>query len=193
MSTSNPYQAPNANVVTASNEPYQPKIFTAQGRIGRLRYLAYGLLSYLVLIPVFMLIGLAAGFSGGDPEAGMGVLGGIGILIGVIAYIFLVVYAFMLAKRRFNDLGQSGWLSLLFIIPLVNMIVGLFLIFAPGKPVTNQYGQPPAKNPVWVVICGLLFPIAMIGILAAVAIPAYQDYVERAQQFESTYSDSEQP
>lgn len=188
MATGNPYQAPNADVVNASNDTYTPRIFTPQGRIGRLRYLAYGMLSYLLVIPVFLVVGVLAA-AGASDDGGVGILGGIGMLIGAIAYIAIIVYSFMLSKRRFNDLGQSGWLSLLFIIPLVNIIVGLFLIFAPGKPMTNQYGQPPGKNPIWVIICALVYPIAIIGILAAIVVPAYSDYVERAQQAESIYTE----
>lgn len=188
MSTANPYQAPNADVTNSSNEPYDPKIFTAQGRIGRVRYLAFGFISYLILIPVFLVIGLIAGIGGGF-EGGAGAMSGLVMILGGIAYIALIVYAFILAKRRFNDLDQSGWLSLLLIIPLVNIIVSLFLLFAPGKPISNKYGQPPSKNPIWVWICGLLMPILLIGILAAVAIPAYQDYTERALQAESLYSE----
>ena len=186
MTTSNPYQAPNADVVSASNETYQPKVFTAKGRIGRLRYLAYGFLSYLIAIPIFGIIGLLVAMGGGSESGGPGVIGGIGLLLGVLAYIAIAVYAFILAKRRFNDVGQSGWLSLLLLVPLVNIIVGLFLIFAPGKPESNQYGQPPAKNSNWVVAGALGLPIFVIfvGIIAAVSVPAYQDYVERAQQAE---------
>jgi len=186
MTTSNPYQAPNADVGSASTEPYQPKIFTAQGRIGRLRYLAYGFLSYLLLIPIFIVIGVVAAILGDGATEVVEILGGI---IGVVAYIALFVYSFMLYKRRFNDLGQSGWLSLLLLVPIVNIVVWLFLLFAPGKPMTNQYGQPPSKNPVWVIICAVLFPILFFGILASVALPAYSDYVERAKQAEASYSE----
>ncbi len=182
--TTNPYQAPASDVTQAhSNQPYQPNIFTAQGRIGRLRYLGYGMISYLCLIPIFALIGVSAGISGSTGESGEP-----GILIfvlGGIAYLALIVFSFILAKRRLNDLNQSGWLSLLLFIPLVNIVVGLWLLFAPGKKEQNNYGPYPVKNPIGIVILALIMPIAILGILAAVAIPAYQDYVERASSYEN--------
>jgi len=186
MTNSNPYQAPKADVISASSETYQPKVFTARGRIGRLRYLAFGFLSYLAAIPAFLVVGVLAALGGGSESGGTGLLGGLAVLIGILIYAAIVIYAFILAKRRFNDLDQSGWLSLLFLVPIANLIVALFLLFAPGKPVSNRYGQPPEKNSNLVILGALGLPIlvAVIGIVAAVSIPAYQDYVERAQQAE---------
>jgi len=182
MTTENPYQAPGSDVTQAqSNRPYQPKIFTAEGRIGRLRYLAYGVISYLCIIPVAMIVGvLAALTSGGSGE--IGIFGG--LLLGIV-YIALVVFMFVLAKRRFNDLNQSGWLSLLLLVPLVNLFVSLWLIFGPGTKESNNYGPRPVKNPIGIVILAVVMPVLMIGILAAVALPAYQDYVERAAAYEN--------
>ena len=67
----------------------------------------------------------------------------------------------------------------------MNIFVGLWLLFAPGKKEHNNYGPHPVKNPIGIVILALIMPIVMIGILAAVALPAYQDYVERAASYES--------
>ena len=86
MTNANPYQAPASDVTQATNnQPYQPKIFTAQGRIGRLRYLGYGLISALCLIPIFALIGMSAAVTGGAGESGGP--GIIVIILGVIAYL----------------------------------------------------------------------------------------------------------
>ena len=39
----NPYSAPDAALDTGQDDLYQPKIFSFSGRIGRMRYLAYGI------------------------------------------------------------------------------------------------------------------------------------------------------
>ncbi|MBL4673140.1 MAG: DUF805 domain-containing protein [Arenicella sp.] len=178
MTTANPYQAPASDVTQAqSNRPYQPKIFTADGRIGRLRYLAYGLIINLCFVPAALLIlaiGAATTGDSGQPSFIVWILAG-------IAYIALIVFSFVLAKRRLNDLNQSGWLSLLLLIPLVNLGVILWLIFAPGKKEQNSYGPYPIKNPGGIVALALILPlIAILGIIAAIALPAYVDYTERA-------------
>lgn len=188
MPTNNPYQAPNADISQGSdNTPYQPKVFAVHGRIGRLRYLAYGFLSMLISLPIFAIV--AAVGVPASTEEGPGALGGIALALMVVVYIALIVYSFIIAKRRFNDINQTGWLSLLMLVPLVNFIVALILIFMPGTKTGNKYGQPPAANNIWVYLGSLIFPIFMIGVLAAVAIPAYQDYVERAQQYETMYQE----
>jgi len=185
MTTNNPYQAPTSDVTQAnSNQPYQPQIFTTKGRIGRLRYLAYGMISYLCLIPLGIVAAMIGGLAGGD-SSDPGIVSGIMFLLIGIGYLAMLVFMFVLAKRRLNDLNQSGWLSLLLIIPLVNFIIGLWLIFAPGKKEHNGYGAHPVKNPIGIVLLAVLMPIAMLGILASITIPAYQDYVERAASVEN--------
>ena len=184
MTNANPYQAPTSDVTQAAdNQPYQPQIFSAQGRIGRLRYLGYGMISYLCLLPVLLVVGIISAISG--ESDGLGGASIFGVVLIVVAYIALTVYSFMLAKRRLNDLNQSGWLSLLLLVPLVNFIFGLWILFAPGKKERNNYGPHPVKNPIGIVILAAIMPLAILGILAAVVLPAYSDYVERASSYES--------
>lgn len=62
-----------------------------------------------------------------------------------IFYIIVAVvqfFAFSLLTRRFHDLGRSGWWSLLFAIPLVNILVLLVLLFSIGDEKANKYGEP---------------------------------------------------
>ena len=44
--------------------------------------------------------------------------------------------------RRLHDLGKSGWLQLLGLIPLVGGIIVLVLCIPAGMPETNAYGEP---------------------------------------------------
>lgn len=59
-------------------------------------------------------------------------------------------------------------------------------MFTPGTLADNRFGPPPPPNSGWVVAGAVtyiaLIPIAFfVGILAAIAIPQYQDYVARAK------------
>lgn len=47
--------------------------------------------------------------------------------------------------RRLHDIGQSGWLILVGIIPLIGVIVLLILFVLEGKPGENQYGPNPKE------------------------------------------------
>lgn len=47
--------------------------------------------------------------------------------------------------RRLHDLGISGWLILLGILP-VGMLFILLVALFPGQPQANRYGEPPNKE-----------------------------------------------
>ena len=67
------------------------------------------------------------------------------------------------------------------LIPILNLFIGIWLILAAGTMGMNKYGAMPAENPIWVKIVGFAIPVIMVlGIIAAVALPAYQDYLLRA-------------
>lgn len=48
--------------------------------------------------------------------------------------------------RRLHDVGKSGWMVLIGLIPLIGGIWLLVLLFTDSQPGTNQYGPNP-KNP----------------------------------------------
>ena len=169
MSAVNPYDAPDAMLDTGQEELYQPKIFTFNGRIGRMRYLAYGIgVNFLLMLVMVPLAGATA-FMGGDPSSSM-----IGILGLGIFYVVTIVISVMFAKRRLNDLNRSGWWFLVFIIPFVNLLLAIYLIFFPGTSGSNNFGPAPAENSVGVLILGWMMPVLfVVGIVAAVAIPQF--------------------
>ena len=45
--------------------------------------------------------------------------------------------------KRLHDLGKSGWLALLFLIPVVNLIFGIYVAFFKGEEFDNKYGPNP--------------------------------------------------
>ena len=172
MTEHNPYSAPNA-APELGEESYQPKIFSFGGRIGRLRYLTYSMIYNVVL---YFVVGIATAVFLPMLSEGNMVLG----IALVLFYIAALAMFVVLASRRLHDLDKSAWLLLLFIVPLANFILALYMIFASGTEGSNKFGLAPVKNhpALWL---GLLGPFVFMGILAAVAVPAYQDYVERAK------------
>ncbi|HVY24611.1 MAG TPA: DUF805 domain-containing protein [Steroidobacteraceae bacterium] len=168
MADSNRYSPPQAEVsdITVEAESFQPvKLWSTQGRIGRLRYLAYSIGATFVFA---FFVGLLTAIIG-KPVVGV---------VMILAYIPLMLFTLLIAIQRSHDMNWSGWTILLAIIPFV----GLIWIFKAGTQGRNDYGDPPPPNTLVVKILGALFPIVMlIGILAAIALPAYQSYVKRAQ------------
>ncbi|WP_323815865.1 DUF805 domain-containing protein [Cellvibrio sp. NN19] len=178
MST-NPYQTPEGQLTTDDNAVEEVKFFSPSSRINRLRYWAHSMLFTLAMFAVFFVIGLL-GFYGSVTVA---------IVLGVIAYIAMIAFSFILMIQRLHDLNKTGWMSLLCLIPLANIYLLVLLIFFKGTEGRNNYGlqTPPNKTWHWVLALSFVALFFIGGILAAIALPAYQDYVQRAQSFESSY------
>lgn len=172
MSSNTPYAPPKSTVTDVVHEYGKLKFFSTDGRIGRLRLMAWSMgFLFLARIVVAGVVGASAAIGGQYLTVSLAVIGIIGM--------YVVVSVFVM--QRLHDLNISGWFCLLMLIPLVNIVFGLYLIIAPGSNETNRYGNPPPPNTVSVMLLGMLMPIAIIGIVAAVAIPAYQAYVQKTQ------------
>ena len=61
----------------------------------------------------------------------------------IIVEIAAVAATAPIAVKRLHDLDKSGWYYLLVLVPLVNLILGLCLLFVPGTRGSNEYGPDP--------------------------------------------------
>lgn len=170
MSDQNPYSAPDAALDTGQETHYQPKLLSFSGRIGRLRYLAYSFgLNFLLMFVVFFataLLGAMGGSGSGLEAVSIGLMG--------VFYIAAMVLMIGFARRRFNDLDKSGWWVLTFLIPLINLLASIYLVFFPGSDGPNRFGPAPAANSLAVVIVGWAIPVLFVlGFVAALAIPQF--------------------
>jgi uncharacterized membrane protein YhaH (DUF805 family) len=174
MVSSNPYAPPHADVADVSGEEaFQPvKIWSAQGRVGRLRYLSYHGVAYLLL----MVLGFAGGLVGALQQSTAPAIVLVGL--GSVGYFVLTV---LLTIQRCHDMDWTGWASLLTLIPLV----GLLFWFGPGTPGPNRFGAPPPPNGTGVKVLAwagvLTLVLVIVGVLAAISLPAYQNYLQRAR------------
>lgn len=179
----NPYQTPEGQLTTDDQAVGEIKFFSPSSRINRLRYWAHSMLFTFAMIAAFLVIALVAAF----------VSTTLGIVLGVIAYIAVLVFSFILVIQRLHDLNKTGWMSLLLLVPLANIYLLVLVIFFKGTEGRNDYGLQTPPNKTWHWVLALLFPVlsGVAGILAAIALPAYQDYVKAAQEANSSYSSPE--
>ncbi len=169
MNTTNRFAPPGAQVDDVALEGgVQPiRLWPAHGRIGRLRFLAYSMGLYLVFIVTTFALGMLAGVTHMSPA--------IASLLGIAVHVF---GSAVLLVQRSHDMNISGWWSIAAFIPLI----GLFWIFKGGTRGANRWGGPPPPNGWAVRIIGLAFPaLFILGIVAAIALPAYQQYTLRAK------------
>jgi len=185
MAEISPYATPEASLSTNDQEKYQPKVLTFKGRIGRLRYLAYAFGTSLVLVAALGLLTVVAILLGSIFSSDLGSI--IMAIMMTMYYIGVTVISVMFLKRRLNDLDKSGWWALVVLVPLLNLVLTIYILFFPGSEGSNRFGPAPVENTSGVKMFGLVVPIffiAIVGILAAIAIPAYDDYVKRAQSMQ---------
>ena len=171
MEQANPYATPNATVGDFQQEEGfgDIKVLTSKGRMGRLRFFYYNLLVGLIGMVLIMLGSMAFGIS---PILG-------GIIVAAI-YIAIIVISIFLTIQRCHDLNKSGWWALLLLVPFAIF----YFYFVPGTKGSNRFGLMPPPNSKGLIIGSILLPLAMfilMGILASIALPAYQDYVLKAQ------------
>jgi uncharacterized membrane protein YhaH (DUF805 family) len=184
--SNNPYQTPAGQLQTDDDQAFgEVSFFNPAGRLNRLRYWAHGML-FAIGFYIAIAVGFLLAFS---------VSPFIGYPIIAIAYITLIVFSFIVMIQRLHDLDKSGWMCLLALIPLVNIYLIVLLIFFKGTPGRNRFGLQTPPNKTWHWIAGLavpVFAVAIMGILAAIAIPQYQRYVERAQEAQEQSYEHEQ-
>ncbi|CAI9008873.1 DUF805 domain-containing protein [Pseudomonas chlororaphis] len=151
-----PYTPPQATVGDPLPEFGELKFYTVDGRIGRLHYLAWT----LVLILLTTLVGgflTAALVGNGLQVTGM-------IFLGVVALAFAYLNI-TISVQRLHDLGWSGWLWLLNLLPFVYAVFPLLLAVLPGNTGANRYGAPPPPNSgavkglaaLWIIVLLLSF------------------------------------
>lgn len=188
-----PYAPPQADVAERVTEYAPLKPFSIEGRIGRLRFLAWSMVLSLVTIAVvgvFALIALALVST--DSTAGL-IVGG--ILAFVLCVVFLIA-TILISVQRLHDVGWSGWLWLLNLVPFVGSFFPLLLVVLPGSGVANRYGAPPPPNStavkvlssLWLVLIALMIVGAMAGGISAIQ-DTYENTLENSYQSGSVTTD----
>ena len=156
--TANPFQV-GANSQTSGNRrssgdaPEVPNPFrafticvtkfaNANGRAGRAEYFGFGFTCTLLFMLVGAVLGGIFGGMGKTPEEASVT---ITIVVRILQFAFIFP-GWCVAIRRCHDMGKSGWLSLLLLVPLVNLVFVLVLLFTPGQAFPNEYGLPPQRR-----------------------------------------------
>lgn len=188
-----PYAPPRA-AVGESLPAFAPlKPFSVEGRIGRLRYLAWSMVLSLVTLPivsVFALIGL--GLVSADSTTGL-IIGG---LLAFFLFLAFAIVGILFSIQRLHDIGWSGWLWLLTLVPFVGSFFPLVIMVVPGNTGANRYGPPPPPNStavkvlcsLWIVFIGVFFVGGMLGGITAIQ-QEYESSLESSYESGSVTTD----
>ncbi|AHL36259.1 membrane protein [Pseudomonas brassicacearum] len=185
-----PYAPPRAEVGEAVAGYSTLKPFSFEGRIGRLRFLAWTMVLTLAMLPV---IGVAFWFSlswliASNSLAAM-IVGGLAGVAIALAFAFV---SLQFNVQRLHDLGWSGWLWLLNLVPFVGSLFPFVLMCMPGNAGANRYGAPPPPNSTAVKVLSSLWVVMIVLIIAAAVGGAFSDigdeYSNSVSNFESSES-----
>jgi len=175
MNQQNLYHTPNANLVSNREQYDEPKVLSWSGRLGRMRYITYIISVYFLLVIMGSMSAVVLRAFPDSPKA-------IVIIFALGGLFASMLFVISVMKRRLNDFNASGWWTLLMVVPVANSILGLVMLFMPGTQSANRYGNIPTANKNVAMLAIVFGVIFLMGILAAMAIPQYQAYVQRAQQ-----------
>src|SRR5262245_16947529 len=103
------------------------------GRSRRKEYWMFILFTVVVMIGLAIIDILVGTW---NDAAGVGVLSG-------LFYLAILAPYFAVTARRLQDTGRSGWLQLLFLIPILGLILWLIWLAKNGDYGENKYGPDP--------------------------------------------------
>ena len=79
------------------------------------------------------------------------------VVLTVVGYVSSVLYGIAalalflpglaVGIRRLHDIGKTGWLTLLGLVPVIGWILLIYWAVQPGDPGANQYGEPEGPAP----------------------------------------------
>ncbi|EKF74092.1 hypothetical protein A11A3_10551 [Alcanivorax hongdengensis A-11-3] len=142
---------------------YEPvSALSFQQRLGRLRFACYQFTAALIaglLGTLAFLVGQAVNHP---------VL--FAWLAGAVALV-MVVYQTGLIVRRLHDMDRSGWLTVLMLVPLLNLLFQLFLYLGDGSSAMNRHGTPNPPPSILVnVIGGLLWLVNVLSLVVVISV-----------------------
>ena len=104
-------------------------------RLNRKRYIMRALALWAATAAISFVFNLIAG------ATGFKALSTLGFIISLAS----AVPGFMIVIRRLHDLDRPGWWCIGAIIPIVNFVLAIYLLFFKGTDGSNQYGPDPLE------------------------------------------------
>ena len=117
-----------------ADEDIQSMFLRYDNRLNRKRYILRALALWAAVFVITFLLGLVARATG---------LKSLTTVLGTVISFASAIPSFMLVIRRLHDLNRPGWWCIACIIPLVNLVFAIYVLFFKGTDGPNQYGPDP--------------------------------------------------
>lgn len=158
------FAAPQATLSQPVPE-IKTSIWSAKGRLGVLKYMAFSMLLILALVAMVAAFAVTAGFS----ISATATLPSFNPMIATAAIVLslpLFWIGMAMFIRRLHDLNFSGWFLLLTLIPVIGALFSLYVICAPGAKDGNKYGTA-ATTATWEKVLGSIGLVFFVAVLVA--------------------------
>lgn len=87
---------------------------------------------------IFAIVAMILDMVLGTASVGYGLISG-------LYFLAIIIPNIAVAVRRLHDVGKSGWMVLISLIPIIGSIWLLVLMVTDSNPGENQYGQNPKE------------------------------------------------
>ena len=118
-------------------EIFKEKFLTTEGRLNRLKYFKYLVFSILGFLIVDIALQVPVAIITGDAE------GTLTKAVNVVAQFCWFMIYLCLVIRRLHDLDRRDLFAFLVLIPFVNILFEIYLLFFKGTNGFNKYGPDP--------------------------------------------------
>lgn len=116
------------------------------GRARRKEYWYFVLFHLLILLGPFTVAMVFAAVAGDAPEDDpMFLVAGLFAILAGLIYLFFILPGIAVMIRRFHDVGLSGWLVLLGLIPYIGGLITFIITLLPSEARPNTHGPIPGQ------------------------------------------------
>ena len=128
------------------------KSFSGEGRARRKEYWSFTLFVTLLftVLAIAMLVplsGAIASYNSGYSDSGLVGALGVWFLVLVVVSLIVVPAGITVMIRRLHDIGLSGWLYLLVLVPYLGGIFLFVCALIPSQAQVNKHGPIPKPRP----------------------------------------------
>ena len=151
---------------------------SASGRFGRLSAIAwYGFIHLMTLfasIALSLALGLLNLQQWSMTHLSLNTLSSMTGLGFSVIFLLYLYFLWVITIRRLHDMNRSGWFSLFFLLPILNVLLSLYLLFGSGSTGSNRYGAA-RLTAIWEkILAWLMIILTLLSFTVSGSFMSYQ-------------------